>query len=60
MRQEELTDWLTRVEKKLDDHLLRTAKSDAEVSGLKVQVKWMGAVVLGILGKLLHTSFLSK
>lgn len=60
MKQEEMTAWLTRVEQKLDTHLERSAKEQAEVSGLKVQMKWMGALVLGILGKLLHTSFFTK
>lgn len=46
------------LEEKLDKQLERVSKSEVEVAWLKTVAKYMAMVVLAVVGKLAHLSFL--
>lgn len=53
----DIVDRLSRIEEKLDKHLEKLAGAEADIRWLKGHLKWTVAVILGVVGKLIHTAF---
>lgn len=49
---------LSRIEGKLDDHLKTSTRAETDISWLKKGVTALFILMTGVLGKLIHTSFL--
>lgn len=51
---------LDRLEGKLDDHLQRLSKAEADIGWIKSAGRYLTIVILGVIGKLAHLTFIGK